>query len=60
MGLNQPGWVGKKLQSPGADVSGLPSKKGKGKKNTVKMEGGKMLLGSEMKNNTKNPGALKQ
>lgn len=60
MDINKKGWVGAKLSSPGAVVSGLPSKKGKGKKNTVKMEAGKMLLGKQMSNTTKNPGALKQ
>jgi len=60
MDINKEGWVGAKLKSPGAVVSGLPSKKGKGVKNTVTMMGGKMLLGGMEKNNTKNPGALKQ
>lgn len=58
MGLSPKGWVGAKLSAPGITVSGLPSKKGKGKKNKVSMKGGKMILGSEMKNNTTNPGKL--
>lgn len=59
MDLAKNGWIGAKLSNPGATVSGLPSKKGKGKKNKMTMEGGKMLLGGKEKNNTKNPGALK-
>ena len=58
MDINKKGWVGAKLASPGAMVSGLPSKKGMGKKNPVQMMNGKRILGSEMKNNTKNPGKL--
>ena len=56
--LAKKGWIGAKLKSPGATVSGLPSKKGKGKKCKHTMEGGKMLLGSKLKYITKNPGKL--
>ena len=56
MDINKKGWVGAKLMMPGATVSGLPSKKGKGKKNKVTMMGGKRILGKEMPGKNKLPG----
>ena len=54
MDLAQNGWIAK--SRGGSKPKG---NKGGGKKNAVPANKSKMLLGSEMKNKTKNPGALK-
>ena len=57
MDIKKNGWVGAMSGASGGGGK-VAGKKGKGIKNSVPAEKGKRILGGELKNNTKNPGAL--